>query len=101
VADSAELWRVHQNAQFPPSCLGRAVDGVRLVKIDAVAGAILTASLRTDGVPRPLEESKRRDLDRHLVLIRKALEDPGLEAEGRAYFERLALLSDEVLKGSR
>ena len=101
MADSAELWRVHQNAQFPPSCLAGSVDGVRLVKIDAVAGAILTASLRTDGVPRPLDESKRRDLERHLVLIRKALEDPGLDAEGRAYFERLAALSEVVLNGSR
>jgi len=94
-----ELWRVHQNAQFPPSCLAAAVDGVRLVKIDAVAGAILTASLRTDGVPRPLDDARRRDLERQLVLVRKALEDPALDAEGRAYFERLALLSEAVLKG--
>ena len=101
MAESAELWRVHQNAQFPPSCLGRSADGVRLVKIDAVAGAILTSSLRTDGVPRPLDESKRRDLERHLLLIRKALEDPGLDAEGRAYFERLALLSKVVLEVGR
>ena len=101
MADPAELWRVHQNAQFPPSCLAQSVDGVRLVKIDAVAGAILTASLRTDGVARPLDESKRRDLERHLVLIRKALEDPALDAEGRAYFERLSALSDVVLKAGR
>jgi len=93
-----EIWRLHQNAQFPPSCLTRSVDGVRLVKLDAAAGAILTASLRTDGVVRPIDDAKRRDLDRHRVLIRKALEDPGLDAEGRAYFERLAALSDHVLK---
>ena len=99
MADSAEIWRVHQNAQFPPSCLARSVDGVRLVKIDAVAGAILTASLRTDGVARPLDDAKRRDLERQLVLIRKALEDPALDGEGRAYFDRLAVLSDVVLKG--
>jgi hypothetical protein len=99
VTDPAELWRVHQNAQFPPSCLALSVDGIRLVKIDAVAGAILTASLRTDGVPRPLDEAKRVDLDRHRVLIRKALEGLSLDAEGRAYFERLSALSDHVLKG--
>jgi hypothetical protein len=98
MTDPAELWRVHQNAQFPPSCLSRSVDGVRLVKIDAVAGAILTSSLRTDGVARPLDPVKRVDLGRHRALIRKALEDPGLDAEGRAYFDRLASLSEYVLR---
>jgi hypothetical protein len=98
VTDLAALWLVHQNAQFPPSCLSRSVDGVRLVKIDAVAGAILTASLRTDGVARPLDQAKRADLDRHRALIRRALEDPGLDAEGRAYFDRLASLSEYVLR---
>ncbi|MBI3856737.1 MAG: hypothetical protein HY293_13700 [Planctomycetes bacterium] len=95
----AEIWRVHQNAQFPPSCLPMAVDGVRLVKIDAVAGALLTASLRSDGIPRPLDESKRRDLERQRGLILKALQEPALDAEGRAYFERLSALSELVLKG--
>jgi hypothetical protein len=99
VSDLVEVWRIHQNAQFPPSCLGISVDGVRLVKIDAAAGAILTASLRTDGVVRPPDDAKRRDLDRHLGLIRKALGVPTLDAEGRAYFERLAVLSEFVLKG--
>ena len=99
MADSAEVWRVHQNAQFPPSCLARSVDGVRLVKLDAAAGAILTASLRTDGAVRPIDDARRRDLERHRVLIRKALEDPGLDADGRAYFERLAVLSELVVKG--
>lgn len=99
MTDRADLWRVHQNAQFPPSCLARTVDGVRLVKIDAAAGAILTASLRTDGIPRPIEESKRQDLARHRERILKALQDPDLDPEGRAYFERLALLADHVLKG--
>ena len=96
-----ELWRVHQNAQFPPSCLEQSVDGIRLIKIDAVVGAFLTSSLRTDGVPRAIDGAKRHNLERHLVLIRKALEDPALDAEGRAYFERLALLSEVVLKGGR
>ena len=99
MSDPAELWRVHQNAQFPPSCLARSVDGVRLVKIDAAAGAILTASLRTDGVPRRLDDAKRGDLERHRGLIAKVLLDPGLDPDGRAYFERLAVLSEHVLKG--
>jgi hypothetical protein len=98
VTEPAELWRLHQSAQFPPSCLPLSVDGVRLVKIDAVAGAILTASLRTDGVPRPLEDAKRRDLDQYRGLASKALQLP-LDDEGRAYFERLVALAASVLKG--
>ena len=99
MSNPADLWRLHQNAQFPPSCLARSVDGVRLVKLDAVAGAILTASLRTDGVPRPIGEGRSRELERHRGLIAKVLEDPTLDAESRAYFERLSVLSDLVLKG--
>lgn len=92
-----DLWRVHQNAPFPASCLPLSVDGVKLVKIDAVVGAILTASLRTDGVVRPL--SKRTDLERHRPLILKALQELPLDPEAKAYFERLAALSERVLKG--
>jgi hypothetical protein len=92
-----DLWRVHQNAPFPASGLPLAVDGVRLVKIDAVVGAILTSSLRTDGVVRPV--AKRADLELHRALIQKALQELPLDAETRTYFERLATLSDRVLKG--
>jgi len=99
VGDFEDLWRLHQNAQFPPSCLPLSVDGVRLVKIDAAAGAILTASLRTDAVVRPLDPAKRADLERHRELIRKALLEPTLEGEAKAYFERLAVFSERVLRG--
>jgi hypothetical protein len=99
VTDPADLWREHQNAQFPPTCLPLSIDGVRLVKLDAVAGAILTASLRSDGLVRRVDDAKRRDLERHHALILKALRDVTLDAEGKAYFERLAVLADRVLKG--
>jgi len=99
MADPAELWRLHQNAQFPPSCLPLSVDGVRLVKIDAAAGAILTASLRTDAVVRPLDPAKRADLERHRVLILKVLQEVPLDADAKAYFERLSVLSERVLTG--
>ena len=99
MTDLAELWRTQQNAQFPASCLPLAVDGMKLVKLDAAAGAILTGSLRSDGVPRRLEDAKRRDLERHRALILKALAEVPLDADGKAYFERLALLSDHILKG--
>ena len=99
MSEPSDLWRLQQNAQFPPSCLERSVDGVRLVKVDAVAGAILTASLRTDGMVRPINDARRRDLERHRILIGKALEDSALDADSRAYFQRLAILSDHVLKG--
>ena len=98
MADLPELWSAQQNAQFPPSCLPLSIDGVRLVKLDAAAGALLTASLRSDGVPRRLDDAKRLDLERQRGLVLKALLEVPLDPEGRAYFERLAALSELVLK---
>jgi hypothetical protein len=73
MTDPGEVWRLHQNAQFPPSCLPLALDGLKLVKLDAAAGALLTASLRTDGVVRPLDDKKRRDLEGQRLLIGRVL----------------------------
>jgi hypothetical protein len=99
VGDFEDLWRLHQNTTFPASALPLTIDGVRLVKLDAVAGAILTASLRTDAAVRPLDPAKRADLDRHRALILKALRELPLDDESKAYFERLAVLSERVLRG--
>jgi len=99
VGEFEDLWRLHQNAQFPPSCLPLSVDGVRLVKIDAAAGAILTTSLRTDAAVRPLEPAKLLELARLRGLILKSLLELRLDEEARAYFDRLAALSERVLKG--
>jgi len=99
MADPAELWRTQQQATFPASCLPLSIDGLRLVKLDAAAGAILTASLRTDGVVRPIPDAKRQDLRNHRELIARALVEVPLDADGRAYFERLAFLSTHVLMG--
>lgn len=99
MSDPVELWRLHQQATFPASCLPLAVDGLKLVKLDAAAGAILTASLRTDGLVRPVPDAKRDDLRRHRELIARALVELPLDTDGRAYFERLAFLSTHVLMG--
>jgi len=99
MVDPAVLWRTQQEATFPASCLPLSIDGIRLVKLDAAAGAILTASLRTDGLVRPVPEAKRDDLQRHRELIARALVELPLDADGRAYFERLAFLSTHVLMG--
>jgi hypothetical protein len=88
--DLPALWREHQQATFPASCLS-------LVKLDASVGALLTASLRTDGVPRPL--ARREELVRGLELVRRALAEAALDDEGRRYFERLAELAEAVLRG--
>jgi hypothetical protein len=98
VSELAELWRTHQQAAFPASCLALAVDGVKLVKVDAAAGALLTASLRTDGVARRLDDAKRLELERQRERVLKALRELALDAEGKAYFERLAALSARVLQ---
>jgi hypothetical protein len=99
VADLGDVWRVQQNAPFPASCLPLSIEGVRLVQLDAAAGAILTGSLRTDGVIRPLDEKKRRDLERHAGLIARVLQETPLDADGRAYFERLGILATRILRG--
>jgi hypothetical protein len=100
VAELGEVWRAQQNAPFPASCLPLSIEGVRLVKLDAAVGAILTGSLRTDGVIRPLEPKKRLDLERHQGLIARVLSEIVLDPESRAYFERLELLSAGILKES-
>jgi len=99
MTDPAALWRVQQEAMFPASCLPQSIDGVKLVSLDAATGAILTASLRTDGLVRPIPDSKRDDLRRHRELIARALVEVPLDPDGRAYFERLAFLSTHVLMG--
>jgi hypothetical protein len=99
MTDPAVMWRTQQEAKFPASCLPLSIDGVRLVKLDAGAGAILTASLRTDGIVRQVPESKRDDLRRHRELIARVLVELPLDAEAKSYFERLAFLSTHVLMG--
>ena len=99
MTDPALLWRSQQEAKFPASCLPLSIDGIKLVKLDAAAGAILTASLRTDGLVRQVPESKRVDLRRHRELIARALVELPLDADAKAYFERLAFLSTHVLMG--
>jgi hypothetical protein len=96
VADLPALWKEHQSAPFPASCLPLSLDGLKLVKIDAAVGAILTACLRMDGVARPLDEELRRDLDRHRELISRLLRELSLDGEGKAYFARLEELSLRV-----
>ena len=95
--DLPELWRLHQNAPFPASCLALSVGGFKLVSLDAEVGSSLTASLRTDGIPRPLGTDRRASLTRGLDLVRRALAEAPLDAEARAYFGRLESLSLAVL----
>jgi len=99
VTDPAALWRAQQEATFPASCLPLAIDGVRLVKLDAAAGAILTSSMRTDGVVRALSDAKREELLKLRDLVTRALVDVPLDSAGKAYFERLAFLCTHVLMG--
>jgi|ERR1041384_4878638 plasmid stability protein len=95
--DVAAIWHEHQAAPFPYSCLKLALGGVPLVKLDAEAGAILTASLRTDGVPRALAADRRAVLARCRERIVEVLRDVPLDPEARAYFERVDVLAQAVL----
>jgi hypothetical protein len=100
VGSLAELWREHQHAAFPASCIPRVVEGTRLLALDAAVGASLTASLRSDGVPRPLPPGKREELARGRDLARRAAEEAELDHDARTYFRRLADLADAVLTAS-
>lgn len=82
------LWHDHQRATFPLSAL-------KWVSIDARLGALLTESLRTDGIPRALPPSKREDLRRAMAEAADVL--PSLDAGGKAYFERLITLGQAVV----
>lgn len=88
----AELWRTHQQTTFPPSALGTSIDGLPLVKLDARLGALLTAGLRSDGVPRALPPEKLDDLRGALALAARVVAELPLDAPTRAYFERLLAL---------
>jgi hypothetical protein len=91
-----ELWREHQHAAFPPTALGMSIDGLPLVKLDARLGAHLTASLRSDGLPRPLPPAKLEDLRQALALAARAVAELSLDAPTRLYFERLLALGDTI-----
>jgi anti-sigma factor RsiW len=90
--DLPSLWREQQHATFPPAAL-------RFVAVDARAGALLTASLRGDGVPRALPPEKREELRRALDEAVAALAELR-DVESRAYFERLIALGNAVLTRS-
>ena len=91
-----ELWTEHQRTSFPPSALGMSLDGLPLVKLDARLGALLTASLRTDGVPRALPPAKVDDLRQALGLAARVVAELPLDPPTRAYFARLLTLGDTI-----
>lgn len=72
------------------------IEGITLARLDALVGAILTACLRTDGVVRPLADEQKEALLRYNFLVRRVLDGYPIDAEGRAYFERLHRISGLV-----
>jgi len=99
--DLRKIWTEHQRTTFPPTALGMQIDGLPLVKLDALAGAALTASLRDDGVPRPLPEARQSDLRRAVELAVRARSQLPLDAATRAYLETLICLAGAVLERCR
>ena len=89
--DLPGLWREHQHATFPASAL-------RFVSVDARLGALLTASLRSDGVPRALPPDRREELEREIARAVDVLRGD-LDVEARAYFDRLVVLGRAVAGG--
>ena len=91
--DLPALWKKQQDAVFPLSCAAVSLEGVTLLKLDVEMGRILTAILKSDGVPRPVSDEDRRVLEHGGRLIARALAEEELDAPSRAYFERLAKLA--------
>jgi len=89
MTDLPGLWREHQHATFPAAAL-------KFVAVDARLGALLTASLRSDGLPRALPPDKREALKAALDQAVDVLKQE-LDVESRAYFERLVALGRAVL----
>ena len=89
--DLPGLWREHQHATFPAAAL-------KFVAVDARLGALLTASLRSDGLPRALPPDKREALKVALDQAVDVLKGE-LDVESRAYFERLVTLGRVVACG--
>lgn len=88
----AALWNEHTRAEFPAGLLGRDVNGVDVVMLDAdVAGHVATwggggAQKQTDREAKPL--SRLQDLD--LVL-------PAMTSAEASYFRRLGAMSTALL----
>jgi hypothetical protein len=89
----AARWREHSEAAFPDGCAGEEVEGIDLVLLDAdAAGCIGT-----------FVGSRAGRLDEQCIrILRRCLHEldtvvGSLDGEARAYFQRLRLLSRDVL----
>jgi hypothetical protein len=87
------LWREHLEARFPDGWAGSEVDGVDLVMLDADAAGCIGAFVASRGAR--LDEPRIRVLRRCLGELQWVVDS--LDGEARLYFERLRILSSEVL----
>jgi hypothetical protein len=90
------LWEEHLRGTFPRGSAGEEVDGVDLVLLDSLAAGCVSSYLaaggRLDPEHRAVLETCATDLSRVV---------PKLRGQARAYFERLRVLSDAVLRATR
>lgn len=91
------LWHEHQSSPFPQDALGLTYRGSTLLRLDARVGALLTASLKTDGRPRALPGKNQAELGHLRGEIADLLRDLPLALAAREYFVRLEALSAAVL----
>ena len=84
------LWGEQQNATFPYAARDLNVEGTTLLQLDVILGRILTECLKTDGVARPIRDT--RELERCTRILNLALDKLQLPPEVRSYFSRLRLI---------
>jgi hypothetical protein len=90
--DLETLWREHQDADFPPRCRGREIDGIDLVMLDAdIVGCVdRFISGQLDVQYAAILGRCYRDV----TLVVRQLRD----AEEQVYFGRLERLAAAVLE---
>jgi hypothetical protein len=86
------LWQQHIQAPFPPSCRGRAIEGIELITLDADAAGCLQTYFATG---RALTTG-------HVAILGRCYHDLGvvqrqLTGEARTYFQRLEQIAGAVL----
>ena len=91
--------REQRHAQLPFSCRDVEVLGTTLLHVDVTLENILTARLKTDGVPRPISDPHVEELQGHKSLLDTALHENTLNNEGRTYFTRLQTIEGEFIHG--
>jgi hypothetical protein len=92
MSEIEEAWDEFQSVPFPEGCVGLEVEGVELASLDTFAAGCIEAFVAGGGRLDPDRLSVLRQCSGELGLVVEKL-----DGEARSYFERLRLLTGQVL----